>query len=83
MILAAGTLAAELMIMVALPHFAATLATVRAALVELQGDPNPFQQTQMRLTPAMKPLVYPGKLYLQQEHLALYRDSIPPPTPNP
>jgi hypothetical protein len=49
----------------------------------LQGDPNQFQQTQMRLTPAMKPLVYPGRLYLQQEHLALHRDGAPPPAPNP
>jgi hypothetical protein len=83
MTLAGGTLAAEVMIMVALPHFAAVLAAVRADLVELRGDPNQFQQTQMRLTPAMKPLVYPGRLYLQQEHLALYRDGTPPPAPNP
>jgi hypothetical protein len=77
MALAGGTLAAEVMIGVALPHFAAALATVRTDLLELQGDPNSFQQTQMRLTPAMKPLVYPGRLYLQQEHLALYRDGAP------
>jgi hypothetical protein len=81
--LAAGTLAAELMIMVALPHFAQALATVRSDLLSLEADPNAFQQVEMRLTPAMKPLVYPGKLYLQQEHLALYHDGAPPPTPNP
>ena len=81
--LAGGVLASELMITVALPHYAAVLATVRADLVSLQGDPNTFQQTEMKLTPAMKPLVYPGKLYLQQEHLALYRDDTPPPTASP
>jgi hypothetical protein len=80
MALAGGTLAAELMITVALPHFAASLATVRADLLELQGDPNQFQQTQMRLTPAMKPLVYPGRLFLEKEGLALYRNG-PPSTP--
>jgi hypothetical protein len=62
-----------------LPHYAQVLATVRVQLISLQGDPNPFQQTQMMLTPPMKPLAYPGKLYLQQEHLALYRDGTPPP----
>jgi hypothetical protein len=80
MAMAAGTLAAELMILVALPHFAAVLATARADLLSLQGDPNQFQQTQMRLTPAMKPLVYPGRLFLEKEGLALYRNG-PPSTP--
>jgi hypothetical protein len=83
MAMVAGTMAAELMILVALPHFAAVLATVRADLVSLQGEPNSFQQTEMKLTPAMKPLVYPGRLYLQQEHLALYRDGAPPPIAKP
>lgn len=77
--MAMGTLASEAMILVVLPHYAQVLATVRTQLISLQGDPNPFQQTQMMLTPPMKPLVYPGKLYLQQEHLALYRDGTPPP----
>jgi len=78
--MALGTLASEAMILVVLPHYAQVLATVRAQLISLQGDPTPFQQTQMMLTPPMKALVYPGKLYLEQEHLALYRDGAPPPT---
>lgn len=81
MAMAAGTLAAELLIMVALPHFAKVLATARADLLSLQGEPNSFQQTQMLLTPAMKPLVYPDKLFLQQEHLALYRQAASQPFP--
>ncbi|HSN17831.1 MAG TPA: hypothetical protein VLV87_06435, partial [Gammaproteobacteria bacterium] len=59
------------------------LATVRAQLVSLQGEPDQFQRSQMMLTPAMEPLVYPGKLYLEQEHLALYRDGAPPPLASP
>lgn len=81
--MALGTAASEAMILVVLPHYAEVLATVRTQLLELQGDPTPFQQTQMLLTRPMTPLVYPGKLYLQQEHLALYRDGAPPPTANP
>ena len=81
--LAAGTLAAEVMIMVALPHFAAALATVRADLVALQGEPNQNQQAEMRLTPAMKPLVYPGRLFLEKEGLALYRNGPPASPPAP
>jgi len=81
--MALGTLASEVMILVVLPHYAQVLATVRTQLLSLQGDPTPFQQTEMSLTPSMQPLVYPGRLYLQQEHLALYRDGAPPPTPTP
>lgn len=75
--MALGTLASEVMILVVLPHYAQVLTRVRSQLLSLQGDPNSFQQTQMMLTPAMQPLVYPGKLYLEQEHLALYRDGAP------
>lgn len=81
--MALGTLAAETMILVVLPHYAQVLAQVRAQLVSLQGEPDAFQQSQMMLTPAMKPLVYPGRLYLEREHLALYRDGAPPAPPNP
>ncbi|HEY1992458.1 MAG TPA: hypothetical protein VGH71_08345 [Gammaproteobacteria bacterium] len=81
--MALGTLAADTMILVVLPHYAQVLARVRTQLLSLQGDPNPFQQTQMMLTPAMEPLVYPGKLYLQQEHLALYRGDVAPPSADP
>lgn len=82
--MALGTLASEAMILVVLPHYAEVLAKVRSQLLSLQGDPTPFQQTQMMLTPPMRPLVYPGRLYLQQEHLALYRDGgAPPPSPEP
>lgn len=81
--MALGTAAADAMILVVLPHYAEVLARVRAQLVSLQGEPDAFQQTQMMLTPAMEPLVYPGKLYLQQEHLALYRDGALPPTSAP
>ncbi|HLW74388.1 MAG TPA: hypothetical protein VKT74_04905 [Gammaproteobacteria bacterium] len=73
--MALGTLAADAMIAILLPHYAAVLATVRAELLSLQGPPDAFQTSQMTLTPTMKPLVYPGRLYLQQEHLALYRNS--------
>lgn len=81
--MALGTAASEAMILVVLPHYAQVLATVRAQLLALQGDPTPFQQSQMLLTPPMQPLVYPGRLYLQHEHLALYRDGAPPPASDP
>jgi hypothetical protein len=47
-------------------------AVARSALLSLRGNPTPSQQLQMRLTPAMVPLVYPGRLFLQDHLLALY-----------
>ena len=78
-----GTLAAEGLILVTLPHYAAALATVRSTLVQLKAEPNAFEQQQMLLTEPMIPLVYPGKLFLQQEALSLYHEQPPPQPPVP
>ena len=79
----AVTLISDRDIAIELPYHAQFLARVRTALLSLQGYPTPLQQAHMQLNPDMKPLVYPGRLFLEKEHLALYRDSVVTPPSNP
>lgn len=54
-----------------------SMAEVRRTLLSLNGDPDPVQQREMFVTPAMLPLVYPGRQFLQERHLALYKNGDP------
>jgi hypothetical protein len=74
-VLIAGTVGADVQIATRLPYIRNTLATVRLELMSLKGDPSPAQQAEMFVSPRQKPRVYPGRLFLESQGLAMYHES--------
>jgi len=58
-----------------LPGFRHTLSGIRADLMSLHSEPNPFQQRDMYISPALLPFVYPGRIFLEANGLAMYRQA--------
>ena len=56
-----------------LPDFRHALSGVRENLMALHGEPDANQQRQMFVSPHLLPLVYPGKLFLEEKGLAMYK----------
>jgi uncharacterized membrane protein len=67
-----GVVMADVQTIHQLPYSQAAMAGVRETLMSLHAQPNRDQQTRMYVTEAMLPLVYPGRLFLQEQHLAMY-----------
>jgi hypothetical protein len=68
-----GIVAADAQSLKALPFRRASFDNVRETLLQLKGEPNPTQKRSMYLTNDILPDVYPGKLFLQENKLSLYR----------